>query len=112
MSFTNLLNDTCNIYEQAATQDENTGEEILTAALIAENVPCAFQNESGGVNRDRLQTGVNRDRLFILPQEFTFKKRFHVVEVRGNRYNINSITDLGGRKKYLELGLELISIED
>lgn len=113
MSFRSLMNDLCNIYETATTQDPDTGEEIITDILIAQAVPCGFQNGSDSIYRSQpLQAGVNNDRLFIFPQAFEFKKHVHIIEVRGNKYNINAPVDLGGRKKYMELSLELITLKD
>ena len=113
MSFRRLMNDTCNIYALIETQSAATGEEKMIETPIAKNVPCGFQNASDSIQRGQpLQTGSNNDRLFIFPQSFEFKKRETIIQVRGKKYSVDAVIDLGGRKKYLELTLTLISLTD
>lgn len=113
MSFRALCNDRCTIFERVTAQDADTGEEVETLSPVAVNVICGFQNGSDSIQRGQaLQVGNNSDTLFLFPQAFEIKKHLHVVEVRGRQFEIDSVTDLGGRKKYLRLGLNLVTLED
>lgn len=113
MSFASLLNDTCNIYARTESVDEETGEQIFAQELVAENVPCAFQNGSGALDRSgRLVTGSNTDRLYLFPPDFEILKTVHIVEVRGAQFRISEVKDMGGRKRYLRLDLERVALDD
>ena len=93
--------------------DEETGEQIFAQELVAENVPCAFQNGSGALDRSgRLVTGSNTDRLYLFPPDFEILKTVHVVEVRGAQFRISEVKDMGGRKRYLRLDLERVALDD
>lgn len=106
MSFASLLNDTCSIFRRAESADPETGEQKFTLEKAAENVPCAFQNGGGALGEGRLITGSNTDRIYLFPPGFQLEKMTHVIEVRGVRYRISEIKDMGGRKKYLRVDLE------
>ena len=107
MSFNSLLNDTCTIYARTETVDDETGEQIFKRELAAENVPCAFQNGGGSVDRNgALVTGSNTDRIYLFPPDFQLEKMTHVIEVRGAQFRISEIKDMGGRKRYLRVDLE------
>lgn len=113
MSFQSLLNDTCTIYSRAEVIDSDTGEQTFTDTAVAENVPCALQHSGGGVDRQgRIITGDNMDRLYLLPQAFEITKQNHIVEVRGNKYYISEVTDLGGRKRFLRLNLTRVALDE
>ena len=113
MSFAGLLNFKANIYNVTFAQDSATGQQQKQLTLVAENVPCAFQNSGGSVERNgRISTGTNSDRLYILSQAFEIKKHTHIIAVNGVNYNITEVIDLGGRGRYLRLNLERISLND
>ncbi|MDD6152792.1 MAG: hypothetical protein PUC11_02460 [Elusimicrobia bacterium] len=113
MSFTSLLNDACTVYARVESVDEETGEQIFAIQKLAENVPCAFQNGSGNVDRaGRLITGSNTDRIYLLPLGFKLEKMTHIVEVRGGRYRISEIKDMGGRKRCLLVDLERTELDE
>ena len=113
MSFASLLNFKTNIYALEFAQNEETGQQQKQLTLIAENVPCAFQNSGGNLNRNgRISTANNSDRLYILPQEFEIKKHTNIFEVDGVKYNITDIIDMGGRNRYLRINLERVSLND
>lgn len=113
MSFRSLLNDTCTIYERIESADPTTGQQLFEQRVVAENVPCALQHGGGNLDRNaRLITGDNTDRLYLLPQAFEITKQNHVIEVRGNKYRVNEVTDLGGRKCYLRLNLERETLDE
>ena len=113
MSFPSLLNDTCNIYARVESIDDETGEQIFTQELVSENVPCAFQNGSGALDRSgRLVTGSNTERLYLFPTDFEILKTVHIVEVRGSQFRISEVKDMGGRKRYLRLDLERVALDD
>ena len=110
MSFRSLLNDTCTIYNRVESIDEVTGEQLFTQTKVAENVPCGLQHSGGGLDRNsRLAKEDNSDRLYMLPPTVTIKKMETVIEVRGNKYRVREIIDMGGRKKYTRLDLERYS---
>lgn len=109
MSFRSLLNDTCNIYNRVVSIDTETGEQLYTQEKTAENVPCALQHSGGGLDRtSRLAKEDNSDRLYLLPRT-DITKMETVIEVRGNKYRVREIIDMGGRKKYTRLDLERYS---
>lgn len=113
MSFASLLNDTCTIFERVETTDPETGQELFELKPIAENVACGFQNGGGSLDRNgRLITATNSDTLFLFPQDFEISKQNHVVEVRGVRFRVSEIMDLGGRKKFLSLSLERTALDE
>jgi len=113
MSFEGLLNDVCNIYTRTESIDADTGEQIFTNTLVAENVRCALQHSGGGLTRtERLVKSDNTDRLYLLPLAFEIKKQEHIVTVRGNSYRVREIIDMGGRKRYLRLDLERVNLDD
>ena len=113
MSFLSLLNDTCTLYEKVLGQNEANGEQTERLVAVASNVKCAFQNGGGNVTREsRLVTGTNSDKVFLLPLSFDIQKHTHIVEVRGVRYEVNEVHDLGGRKRYLRLDLERVALDD
>ena len=113
MSFVSLLNDICTIYERVLTQNESTGEQTQTLIPVAENVKCAFQNGGGNIDwSKRLVTSNNNDKLFLLPQPFEIKKHVHIVEVRGIQFEVSEVVDLGGRKRFLKLNLERVTLDD
>ena len=113
MSFLSLLNDTCTIYERVLGQNEANGEQTEELVAVASNVKCAFQNGGGNVAREsRLVTGTNSDKVFLLPLSFEIKKHTHILDVRGVRYEVNEVHDLGGRKRYLRLDLERVALDD
>lgn len=113
MSFRSLLNDTCTIYERVESTDPITGQQLFEDTAVAANVPCALQHGGGNLDRNaRLITGDNTDRLYLLPQAFEITKQSHVIEVRGNKYRVNEVTDLGGRKRYLRLNLERATLDE
>lgn len=113
MSFHHLLNDTCTFSARVESVDEETGEQIFTRQTVAENVPCAFQNGGGGLDRNnRLITGSNSDRLYLFPLDFEIKKTVHIVTVRGRDYRISAVQDMGGRKRYLRLNLERTALNE
>ena len=113
MSFRSLLNDTCTIYERVEGTDQVTGQQLFEDTVVAANVRCALQHGGGNLDRNaRLITGDNTDRLYLLPQAFEITKQCHVIEVRGNKYRVNEITDLGGRKRYLRLNLERATLDE
>lgn len=112
MSFGGLLNDTCTISTRVESADAETGEQIFTNQVIAQNVPCALQHGGGSLDRNsRLITSENTDRLYLFPQAFKIKKQEHIITVRGNSYRVREITDLGGRKLYMRLDIERIELE-
>lgn len=112
MSFQGLLNDVCNILERTQMQDA-LGQQTDQLNTVAQGIKCAFQNSGGGLDRSgRIQAATNSDRLYLMPLNFEIKKHFHIVEVRGERFNITEITDLGGRKRYLRLNLERVTLND
>lgn len=113
MSYESLLNDTCNIIAKGITQDPNTGAEVKNIVIAASDVPCRY--EDGGENLQvgaRLRVGIIKPRVWILPQVFEILKHEHIIEVRGAKYNIVSVIDLGGAKRYIELTLELTTMRD
>lgn len=113
MSFHHLLNDTCTFSARVESVDEETGEQIFTRQTVAENVPCAFQNGGGGIDRNgRLITVSASDRLYLFPPNFEIKKTVHTVTVRGADYRISDIKDMGGRKRYLRLDLERTALNE
>lgn len=112
MSFKGLLNDTCNIYSRTETIDEETGEQIFTNTLVAGNVLCALQNSSGSIDRQgRLIKSSNYDRIYLLPRT-DITKQNTIIEVRAKKYRVSEVTDLGGRKRYLRIDLELIELDE
>jgi hypothetical protein len=111
MSFGGLLNDTCTIYNRVVSVDADTGEQIYTQVIAAQNVPCALQHSGGGLDRDsRLAKEDNSDRLYMFPPTVTITKMETVIEVRGNKYRVREIIDMGGRKRYTRLDLERYSV--
>lgn len=111
MSFFGLLNDTCTIYNRTESVDEETGEQLFENTKVVENVPCALQYSGGGLDRDsRLAKEDNSDRLYMLPPSVTITKMETVIEVRGNKYRVREMIDMGGRKRYLRLDLERYDI--
>ena len=113
MSFVSLLNDVCTIYERVLTQNETNGEQHEELVEVASDVKCAFQNGGGNIDHNsRLTTGSNSDKLFLLPQAFEIKKHVHIVEVREVQFEVSEVVDLGGRKRFLKLNLERISLDD
>lgn len=111
MSFRSLLNDTCTIYNRVKSVDEETGELQYTLEAVAENVPCALQHSGGGLDRtSRLAKEDNSDRLYLFPPSVIISKMETVVEVRGNKYRVREIIDMGGRKRYTRLDLERYSV--
>lgn len=109
MSFRSLLNDTCTIYNRVVSIDAETGEQLYTQEKAAENVPCALQHSGGGLDRtSRLAKEDNSDRLYLFPRT-DITKMGTVIEVRGNKYRVREIIDMGGRKKYTRLDLERYS---
>lgn len=113
MSFKGLLNDTCTIYERVESADSDTGQQLFELNPIAQEVPCALQHGGGSLDRNaRLITGDNTDRVYLLPQAFEITKQHHVIEVRGNRYRVREVTDLGGRKRYLRLNVERTALDE
>lgn len=110
MSFSSLLNDKCTIYSRTVSVDSVTGEQLFTQTKVAENVPCALQHSGGGLDRtSRLAKEDNSDRLYMLPPSVTISKMETVIEVRGNKYRVREMIDMGGRKRYLRLDLERYS---
>lgn len=113
MNFEGLLNDVCNIYTRTESIDADTGEQIFTNTLVAENVRCALQHSGGGLDRTaRLIRSDNTDRLYLLPPAFEIKKQDHIISVRNNNYRVREIIDMGGRKRYLRLDLERVNLDD
>lgn len=111
MSFGGLLNDTCNIYNRVKSVDAETGEQLFTQTKVAQNVPCALQHSGGGLDRtSRLAKEDNSDRLYMFPPTVTIKKMETVIEVRGNKYRVREIVDMGGRNRYTRLDLERYSV--
>ena len=109
MSFGGLLNDVCTIYNRVVSIDEETGEQLYAQTKTAENVPCALQHSGGGLDRtSRLAKEDNSDRLPTSPRA-DISKMETVVEVRGNKYRVREIIDMGGRKRYMRLDLERYS---
>lgn len=109
MSFGGLLNDVCTIYNRVVSIDEETGEQLYTQTKTAENVPCALQHSGGGLDRtSRLAKEDNSDRLYMFSRA-DISKMETVVEVRGNKYRVREIIDMGGRKRYMRLDLERYS---
>lgn len=109
MSFGGLLNDVCTIYNRVVSIDAETGEQLYTQTKTAENVPCALQHSGGGLDRNsRLAKEDNSDRLYMF-QRTDITKMETVVEVRGNKYRVREIIDMGGRKRYMRLDLERYS---
>lgn len=107
MSFASLLNDTCTVYARVESVDADTGDQKFIIETVAENVPCAFQNGGGSLDRaGRLIIGSNTDRIYLFPLSFDLEKMTYVIEVRGVRYRISEIKDMGGRKRYLRVDLE------
>lgn len=111
MSFSSLLNDTCTIYNRTSSVDADTCEQVFTLTKAAENVRCALQHGGGGLDRtSRLAKEDNSDRLYMKPPTVTISKMETVVEVRGNKYRVREIIDMGGRKKYTRLDLERYNV--
>lgn len=111
MSFFGLLNDTCTIYNRVKSIDSETGEILFTEQVSASNVPCALQHSGGGLDRNsRLSKEDNSDRLYMLPPTVTITKMETVIEVRGNKYRVREIIDMGGRNRYTRLDLERYSV--
>lgn len=112
MSFGGLLNDVCNIYNRVMSIDADTGEQLYTQELAAENVPCALQHSGGGLDRNiRLAKAENDDRLYLFPRT-DITKMGTVIEVRGNKYRVREIIDMGGRKRYMRLDLERYEVNE
>lgn len=110
MSFTSLLNDVCTIYNRVISIDEETGEELYTEQATATNVPCALQHSGGGLDRtSRLAKEDNSDRLYMLYRT-DITKMETVIEVRGNKYRVREIIDMGGRRRFTRLDLERYSV--
>lgn len=110
MSFTSLLNDVCTIYNRVISIDEETGEELYTEQATATNVPCALQHSGGGLDRtSRLAKEDNSDRLYMLYRT-DIAKMETVIEVRGNKYRVREIIDMGGRRRFTRLDLERYSV--
>lgn len=110
MSFTSLLNDVCTIYNSVISIDEETGEELYTEQATATNVPCALQHSGGGLDRtSRLAKEDNSDRLYMLYRT-DITKMETVIEVRGNKYRVREIIDMGGRRRFTRLDLERYSV--
>lgn len=110
MTFGGLLNDFCTIYNRVQIVDEETGEQLFSLQPTATNVPCALQHSGGGLDRtSRLAKEDNSDRLYLFPRE-DITKMETVVEVRGNKYRVREIIDMGGRKRYTRLDLERYSV--
>lgn len=110
MSFGSLLNDFCTIYTRTKSVDSATGEQLFTLTKAAENVPCALQHSGGGLDRiSRLAKEDNSDRLYMLYRT-DITKMETVIEVRGNKYRVREIIDMGGRKRYTRLDLERHSV--
>lgn len=110
MSFTSLLNDVCTIYNRVISIDEDTGEELYTEQATATNVPCALQHSGGGLDRtSRLAKEDNSDRLYMLYRT-DITKMETVIEVRGNKYRVREIIDMGGRRRFTRLDLERYSV--
>ena len=113
MSFAGLLIDTCNIYTRVESSDSETGEQIFSKQLVAENVACALQHSGGGLDRtSRLIRSDNTDRLYLFPQAFEIKKQEHIIEVRNHTYRVREVIDMGGRKRFLRLDLERVNLDD
>ena len=113
MSFVSLLNDTCTIYERVLAQNQTNGEQVEQLVAVASDVKCAFQHGGGNIDRNaRLTTGSNSDKVFLLPQPFEIKKHTHIIEVRGVRFEVSEVHDLGGRKRFLRLSLERVALDD
>jgi len=111
MSFGGLLNDTCTIYNRVKSIDDETGEELFTQTAVAQNVPCALQHSGGGLDRtSRLAKEDNSDRLYMFPPSVTITKMETVIEVRGNKYRVREIIDMGGRNRYTRLDLERYNV--
>lgn len=109
--FGGLLNDTCTIYNRVVSIDADTGEQIFTQVVAAQNVKCALQHGGGGLDRtSRLAKEDNSDRLYMYPPTVTITKMETVIECRGNKYRVREIIDMGGRKKYTRLDLERYSV--
>lgn len=112
MSFKGLLNDTCKIYKRVGTIDAETGEQLFTDSLVADNVKCALQYNGGSIDRSsRLIKGSNYDRIYLFPRT-DISKQETIIECRSVKYRVNEIIDLGGRKRYLRLDLERIKLND
>lgn len=112
MSFFSLLNDKCTIYNRVESVDEVTGEQLFADAAVATDIPCALQHSGGGLDRNsRLAKEDNSDRLYMLPPGVTITKMETVIEVRGNKYRVREIIDMGGRKRFLRLDLERYEID-
>lgn len=110
MSFTSLLNDVCTIYNRVISIDGETGEELYTEQATATNVPCALQHSGGGLDRtSRLAKEDNSDRLYMLYRT-DITKMETVIEVRGNKYRVREIIDMGGRRRFTRLDLERYSV--
>lgn len=110
MSFNSLLNDVCTIYNRVISIDEETGEELYTEQATATNVPCALQHSGGGLDRtSRLAKEDNSDRLYMLYRT-DITKMETVIEVRGNKYRVREIIDMGGRRRFTRLDLERYSV--
>lgn len=113
MSFRALLNDTCTISARVPSIDAETGEQVFTRKTVAQNIPCAFQNGGGALDRrGRLITGSSSARLYLFPPEFEIKKTVHTVTIRGRDYRISDLKDMGGRKRYMRLDLERTAADD
>ena len=111
MSFARLLNDTCTIYNRVQAVDEDTGEQVYKLQPVAEQVKCALQHSGGGLDRtSRLAQENSSARLYMLPSKVTISKMETVIEVRGNKYRVREIMDMGGRKKYTRLDLERYNV--
>lgn len=110
MSFLSLLNDTCTIYKRVKNVDEETGQLSYDLTPIYSNVKCALQHGGGTLDRTgRLAREDNTGRLYLFPIA-GISKMETVVEVRGNKYRVREIVDMGGRGRYLRLDLERYSV--
>lgn len=110
MSFASLLNDTCTIYKRVKNVDEETEQLSYELTPIYSNVKCALQHGGGTFDRTgRLARENNTDRLYLFPIT-GISKMETVVEVRGNKYRVREIVDMGGREMYLRLDLERYSV--
>ena len=110
MSFFGLLNDTCTIYNRVKSIDSETGEILFTEQVFASNVPCALQHSGGGLDRtSRLAKEDNSDRLYMFYRT-DITKMETVIEVRGEKYRVREIIDMGGRRRFTRLDLERYSV--
>ncbi len=110
MSFFGLLNDKCTIYNRVKSIDEETGEILFTEQAVDTDVPCALQHSGGGLDRtSRLAKEDNTDRLYLLYRT-DIKKMETVIDVRGEKYRVREIIDMGGRRRFTRLDLERYSV--